>query len=120
MNEIHPGYPSQLQTPLYWRDETSGKLESAVIAFFEPYASLTHASLTQKKLAPDLSAEQIKLLRDYLVYYIKAPCWKNNPHADSEEFAAIDRLTEQAQNISCRKDIEQFAQDCLQLGLDPF
>ena len=117
MNEIYPGYPSPMKTPLYWRDEQSGKLAEAVMAYFEPY---TLENLEGDYSIPPLSPEHLKLIRDYLVYYIKAPCWKNNPHADSEEFAALDRLIEQAQKIENRKDIGDFVKDCMGLGLDPF
>ena len=117
MNEIYPGYPSPMKTPLYWRDEQSGNLPEAIEAYFEPY---TLDNLEGNRVIPKLSDRHLQLIRQYLVYYIKAPCWRNNPHADSEEFVYLNKLTEQAQSIQSREDIGAFVRGCMEIGLDPF
>ena len=117
MNEVHPGYPSPLRIPLYWRDERSGKLTEAVEAYLEPY---TLDNLDSDRAIPELSDRHLQLIRRYLLYYVKAPCWRENPYAGPDEFARLDRLVRLAQNISSREDISAFILGCLGLGLDPF
>ena len=149
MNEIYPGYPTPFRTPLYWRDEVSGKLSEAIETYFEPY---TLANLEGDRIIPALSDRHLQLIRQYLIYYVKAPCWRQNLHADSEHedavseetsdsrafgseprsarrwgdspadvrFALLNKLVEQAQKVQSREDISQFTKDCMTLGLDPF
>ena len=45
-------------TPMYWRDETSGRMLSAVMAFWSPYAD-------SPDRVPELEPEHIIYLRQY-------------------------------------------------------
>ena len=115
MNEIYPGYMPGLNSPLYWQNEASGQLKEAVMAFFAPYAQER-----QSLPIPAMRDRHLELIKSYLIYYIKAPCWRENPYTDSTEIIALDKLTLQAENIKSRQDISKLIDGCLELGIDLF
>lgn len=98
---------------MYWREETSGKMESAVNAYWLPYTN------NQKGL-PELSDEHINILRMYIVHWAKAPCWLGNPHINSDLHHDLELAIEEAESISDRKSISQTLNSLLELGIDPF
>lgn len=108
---IPPVYRAPFGLPLHWGDEVSGELRAAVMAYLQ-----THA--------PD--ERQMKMLKDYLVHFINAPCWSASFHqeqygsvADDYELA-IAGLIGEAQRITSAGDIEVFISHAMEWGLDPF
>lgn len=95
-----PVYPDSM--PLYWRNETSGILANAVLAY------IGHAAGT----GPAPSDDQARLLIAYCRYFIRAPVWQFNPepllHALQD---AIDQATDLAA-------LDQWLNACLDLGID--
>lgn len=109
MNNFY-SFPEDL--PPYWRNETSGRLEKSVLAYFAPYAT--------DETPPPLSSEDLDNLKQYLCLYVSAPCWRKNPHADRQHLARLDELQESARNLASREDITQFIYKCMDIALDPF
>lgn len=93
--------------PLYWRDEESGILKEAVWAFINHNADNAH---------PAPSAGELSLLRDYLKYYINAPCWNFSDNAFSDELAM---LQVGARAIKTNEDICKWLTRSLEIGIDP-
>ena len=103
--EMFPGGPAG---PLRWQDEQSGVLPAAVLAYFE------HRQ----------TPAQLKLVVEYLRYYLHAPCWDDNPYLDEEgraELAGLRaRITEIQQSPEVNEHkIETWIWDCLEMGIDP-
>ena len=113
MNEVYPGY--HLDLPLYWRNETSGILEAAIIAYFEQYNPV----IPDEEKTDRLSEDMIFLIRDYIVYYLKAPCWEGLRGDELKGRIELDNLIVRAGKIKSRGDISKILQDCLTLGFDP-
>jgi len=86
--------------------ETSGRLESAVKAYFDPRAKL--------------SQKQLEYLKAYIVHWADAPCYKANPFAEIEDMAALHALIDAGRAISSREDIDNWIDQALELGIDPF
>jgi hypothetical protein len=85
--------------PLYWMNETSGILRSAVQAY-----------VTAETNGPDMTAEQFELFRAYLTYVIHAPCWKG---LDRRRFAfKLAAATDTAA-------IHTILMELLDFGIDP-
>lgn len=66
--------------PLYWRNEESGVLPAAVSAYLHHTATIS----------------QLKLLSEYLEYYIHAPCW-DLPGGFAEELADLRQTSKTMQ-----------------------
>jgi hypothetical protein len=99
--------------PLYWGNEESGVLSAAVRAYFEAATNPT---------APAPSAAQIELLRDYLQYYVQAPCWRRYPDGtgpDAETALKLDSLVQIVPTIRTVSEISRFCDECMEIGLDP-
>lgn len=86
--------------PLYWRDEVSGVLTTAVLAYLNDTAS--DASL--------------KLLADYLEYYIHAPCWDIPGNAFADELAELRRSSKTMQTA---EEIDDWISRAMDIGIDP-
>ena len=103
-------YTSFMGLPLPWQDEQSGVIKAAIRAFLEHQVEGT-----------SLSEEHLKLTIQYLRYYIHAPCWYEEwpcePGIDDPE--SIRKVRRQALEMGTVADIEQFIQDCLEIGIDP-
>jgi|SRR5210317_225068 len=118
--------------PVYWRAETSGKMEEAVHAYWQPYAENSQAP------APELSDEHITVLRMYIVHWAEAPAWKNNPDITEElrsdliraiAMAHLMRTRMRSVPLLCngqmlpasrRDDISKVLNKLLEHGIDPF
>jgi hypothetical protein len=100
-------------TPLYWRDEISGKMLDSVMAFWSPYAD------TPENI-PELSDADLANLKMYIVHWAAAPCWRNNPSITPEIEARLESAIAQAKNIASRADINKTLDALLDLGIDPF
>lgn len=104
-------YLLPLGGPLNWGDEQSGVLVKAVMAY------LNH------KETP-MFRPHMKILVEYLRYYIHAPCWDENPHHDSETRAQLADMRKRIlaiQNgpLGDEREIERWIMDCLEMGIDP-
>jgi hypothetical protein len=87
--------------PLYWRNEQSGVLAAAVKAFI------------QKRAA----ADQLKLVAQYIEYYIHAPCWNQAATCFADELA---HLRESSKSLLNEHDIFVWIFKALEIGIDPF
>ena len=96
-----PIYREPFGLPLRWQDEQS-VLPSAVTAYFNNKAS----------------DEQIKLVRQYLEYYIKAPCWSANI-ATEEDKVNFNKLIERVEALKTTQEILDWIYACLDWGIDP-
>ncbi len=67
--------------PLRWQDEQSGVLPNAVKAYYN------------HKQVPVLR-EHMKIVCEYLRYYIHAPCWDSNPHHDEDTRKELSDMRE--------------------------
>jgi hypothetical protein len=94
--------------PLYWGNDVTGILPAAVKAFY--------AEALGEKVA---LRWQVKLVRDYLDYYINAPCWDNNPHADAEYRVTFAALREEIKTLENVEGINQWIEQCIEIGIDP-
>lgn len=92
-------------TPLYWKDEVTGVLGEAIWAY------VAHGAEPQNFPAP--TAEQLALLVAYLQYEIGAPCWRDSGNGE------LERLREQAGQMTTVAEIDAWIQGCLQIGIDP-
>lgn len=98
-------YVPPLGGPLNWGDEQSGELPFAVLAFMQ-----------YKK---DIDPQRLELVRQYLDYYIHAPCWDANPHHDDETREALHLAREVIRNAKTYEEIHAFLHACLKMGIDP-
>jgi hypothetical protein len=75
-------YDSRLGTPLYWRNEISGVLSDAIMAYFAYQTGSRDEPLTDAQAA---------LVLGYARYYVDAPCWLANA-TDPEAIEEIEAL----------------------------
>lgn len=99
-------YVPPWQTPLYWGDEQTGVLPSAVKAY------LDHR-LDQSK---PFQGTQFALVRDYLRYYINAPCWVGDPDWKEDKIA---ELQASVTTIKTAEEMHDWLMKCLDMGIDP-
>ena len=90
--------------PLYWRDETTGVLAGAILVFIAHVANKSNA-------AP--SADQIELIRDYLDYWINAPCWREF------ESGELLKLREEVKTLKTTEEVHKWLMTALDAGIDP-
>lgn len=104
-------YVPPLGGPLYWGNEQSGVLPSAVMAYFA----------YKTNHGPALLRGQWKLIIEYATYYINAPCWDDNPHHDEETRAQLAALRERAKRLTpeTEQEFDAWIKDCLEIGIDP-
>ena len=105
MSRMPTFYRSPLGLPLYWMDEMTGELPIAVNAYLG-------CGLTGENVPAPTNA-QIDLLRDYLTYYINAPCWR------WEEGNELAELRTKVSGLNTLEAIHKWIVDCLNIGLDP-
>ena len=96
-------YHSSLGLPLRWQDEQSMRLPNAVLAYLE-----------NRTQGTPIRQDEVELLRDYLQYYIAAPCW--SIEGMEEEMA---RLRERVATLASAEEIEAWICECLNVGMDP-
>lgn len=99
-----PGYifAKGMYIPRRWQDDRSGRLPQAVMAYlyWEP---------DMNPLDPPL----LRLLVDYLIHYIDAPCWNGNFVPE------IADLRLQAGSLQSANDVRAWIEACMVIGLDP-
>lgn len=91
----------------YWRNETSGKLAEAVIAYFD---------LQDKPTPNSLPKEQIELIKSYLLIWVNYPGWRFE-EKDYQKLAKLQRQTEKIENVT---DINKCIDLAFRLNIDPF
>lgn len=92
--------------PLYWRDDITGAMTSAVMAYLERTANAT----------------QLALIIAYIQHHIHAPCWlESSPYSDVDEEMATEIRALRARSLALvsADDVNQYIQAALQIGLDP-
>lgn len=85
--------------PLYWRNEQSGVLPAAVWAY------LNHCA----------TDSQLKLLSEYLEYYIHAPCWD----LPGGFLGELEELRQSSKTMRTEKEIHDWIFKALNVGIDP-
>ena len=94
--------------PLYWRDEVTGVLSSAIWNFINSNAS------TGADVMP--TARQLKIVQEYLEYYIHAPCWDIPDNAFADE---LEELRQSSKRMRTEKEIHDWIFRALEIGIDP-
>jgi hypothetical protein len=96
--ETYPGLPA---FPLNWRDEQSGVLPAAVMAYLENKAT----------------GEQLELVANFINYYIHAPVWDIPDNAFEDE---LKQLRESSKTLKTQQEIHEWIYKSMDIGLDPF
>jgi len=103
-------YPAPLGTPFPWKN-------------MSPTSSVVKSYYTGHKLTGGpLDEEDIKILREYLIYFIHAPCWTNIAmKTEDEEYCntLLNRRKESFELYTVDK-ISEYLNTLLEFGLDPF
>lgn len=102
-------YIPPLMTPLYWRDESSGELPSAVDAYMKNRIG-----------GPPCTKPQLDLICDFILYFIHAPCWMNNLHDNDDMLAELQQLQERAHTLASAESVAAWTEEATHLGLDPW
>lgn len=93
--------------PLRWQDDVTGILPAAVRAFIDE-------GLGRAKCM----SWQTELVRDYMEYYVYAPCWTTGD--DDPDFRKkFLALRERVKSLKSAEEIAAWLNDALDLGLDP-
>lgn len=93
-------FPNLPEFPLNWRDETSGILPTAVMAYLEDKASV----------------EQIELVGNFIDYFIHAPVWDIQDNYFETE---LKDLRESSKKLTNRQEIHEWIHKAMEIGLDP-
>ncbi len=94
-------YIGPFGTPLYWRNELTGRLSDAI-----------HAYLANRVEGKPITPIQTETFRAYLEYYIDAPCWK--------DFSVeLKLLRLRVRLLRTPEDIQEWIRESLEFGLDP-
>lgn len=104
-NFYRPMFEGGPRGPLRWQDDVTGKLPAAMLAFFEDKG---------------LTSEQFSLVREYGEYYINAPCWDWNPHLTEDGRQELVNLRSRIQIIGTKRELMDWVERCLDMGIDPF
>jgi hypothetical protein len=100
-------YVQPMGLPVYWRDEVSGELASAVEAYFDAVVKSDDSLIT---------ASQIELVRSYCEYHINAPCWLR--HDDTFK-AEITALRSQIKTANTVEMLRAYINKGMEIALDP-
>lgn len=92
MRMIPRVYHSPAQVPFYWRDEQTGILTRAVMAYLQ---------------GVETDIERAWVL-EYVRYVLDAPCWR-----------AVETLRAEALQARTRADLDALLDHCLEVGIDP-
>lgn len=103
MSPMPDFYVPPLSTPLRWQDEQNGILPKAVMAYFD------HRMDSSKPF----QGVQFALVREYLRYYINAPCWQQT------EEGQIDALRASVAQIKTPEEMHAWIMKCFEVGIDP-
>lgn len=110
MNFMPNFYRPPMGIPLYWRDEMTGELPTAVNTYFKACAG-EKVTLTQR---------QLDIIANYLQHYIGAPCWTKTMEGDEAMFGDYKELIARAHTLASVESIKRWIADAMELGLDPF
>lgn len=97
--------------PLYFMNDTSGQLPTAVLAFMTYGSDPTHSTL---------SARHLEMVREYGEYWIHAPCWDANPEHDEQSRRHLADLRKQIQDATTFEEVDAWIRACLEIGIDPY
>ncbi len=103
MTRMPLAYKEPLGLPFYWRDEVSGELGRAVMAY-----------LNNRIEGTTVTDAQIALLRDYLSHWINAPCWM----ASGFE-CEMSNLRSSVRELETATEIDDWLHQALDIGMDP-
>lgn len=104
----HPNW-SPLWLPFNWRNEVSGQLRIAVLAYLDNRVDKT-----------PLPEAELRMVRDYLIHYIHAPCWTQNLDPEDEDGGRIlSELRLQAMSLASPEAIGAWIHKAMEIGLDP-
>jgi hypothetical protein len=98
-------YPNN--APLYWRNETSGRLSKAI----HQYSACTVYDQDKQEDRQNFDPGYISLIRGYFFHWINAPGW-----SDSQE---LTQLRKEVRCIHSIDDIDRFLDNALKVGIDP-
>jgi len=97
-------------TPMYWEDETSGELRTAMHAFITCGAGGDNY----------LPRDQFDLVKEYLVYFIRAPFWRRGAMLAGGNFERqLDYWINEAENIQSVPCAFKFTAKLAEAGIDP-
>jgi hypothetical protein len=97
--------------PVHWHDDRTGELPAAVMHYLA-WATGDREDCPQ--------GEAFELLREYMVYHSKAPCWLEVAAGHGPEMAKdIRLLVEKAEGILNLADVGKYLEACLDVGIDP-
>jgi hypothetical protein len=96
--------PDHPNAPKFWRNETSGVLEPAIMAY------LGGGPMTES---------QVMLVRLYVLQWINSPVWNENPAITDYGRAELKALRDQAEAIRTRADLREWFHIALDEGIDP-
>jgi len=98
--------------PFYWRDEASGELARAVMAY-----------LDNQTVGGRITEEQITLVREYLAHWANAPCWDHREIATLEQvndaFPELGELRRTVSDLKTADQIHDWLMLALDIGMDP-
>lgn len=86
----------------FWRNELSGQLPNAIHTY---------------SLNRDITQSEIALIRDYLAYWINAPCWMRGDVAEQKLGIAV--LATRVDALNTAQEIRTWLTDALMVGIDP-
>jgi hypothetical protein len=101
-------YRQPLGFPFNWRDEQSGQLPQAVMAY-----------LSNRVDATPLKPDHLQLVRAYCQYYINAPCWTTTTRNDPDAAPALTRARQTIRTVTTASGLSRWIAQCLNLGIDP-
>jgi hypothetical protein len=98
--------------PLFWRNETSGRLAIAI-----------HSYLKDQTRGEPISREDFDLVREYIEQWVFAPCWtevvrtvgSGNPDLTAE----LVQLRADVRTLKTADEIHVWLMRALDLGIDP-
>lgn len=92
-------------TPLYWRDDMSGQLKTAIWAF------LNHTP----------SPDQLQTVIAYIQYHIHAPCWLETCPWDVDEETAenVRTLRRLSLDLKTEREVQIYIASAMNMALDP-
>ncbi len=96
--------------PLYWRNETSGKLAGAIGSYLDNRIHQT-----------SMTVEEIELVRAYLIQWIDAPGWDSawDSTWGSGGDPELQELRLSARTLNSADEIQKWIFKALEIGIDP-
>ena len=95
-----------MRQPGYWMNEMSGRLAPAV------WTWLTFPG--------EITADDLALLRAYVIQWIDSPVWDPNPFADEQSRLILDMLRTNAHRIASGEDLANWVKLAVEFCVDPF